>query len=98
MAEPIRAGTTTPPTNFRQQEVRARQRAVTREAQQQAPANPNRAAQDRAAGDARAADNRTADNRAAESAVTRRADAQRANDRPRQTPQTPPGQTLDTFA
>ncbi len=92
MVTPIRTGNSTPPTNFRQGEVRARQRVETRDAQQQAPATLNRAEQ------ARAVDNRAADNRAAQNSAVRHSDAQRANNRPRQTPQTPPGQTLDTFA
>ena len=92
MAEAITPSNNRPPTNFRQQAVRARQNQDIRRAQQQAPADANAPARERAARDEGAADSR-----AVEAAATRRVQAQRANDRPRET-QPPPGQVLDTFA
>ncbi|GEM_PF-6995809 len=92
MAEAITPSNSRPPTNFRQQAVRARQNQDIRRAQQQAPADANAPARERAARDAGAADDRSAD-----VAAARRTQARRANDRPRET-QPPPGQVLDTFA
>lgn len=91
MAEAITPSNNRPPTNFRQQAVRARQNQDARRAQQQAPTNADAPARDRAARDADAAD------RGAEAAAARRAESQRANDRVRQD-QPRPGQVLDTFA
>ncbi len=91
MAEAITPSNNRPPTNFRQQAVRAQQNQDARRAQQRAPVDADDVARSRAAND------RDADDRAAQAAAVRRAESQRANDRVRQD-QPRPGQVLDTFA